>query len=122
MPRKWVTKSGMWGTPPSQSKRKDDAMGGDPKGEILEGIKHYLREHFPESHVMELNETATGSVILYGTGEPRYRLEVTERFLNSDDGAELLLHQVRKWNVDGHLRQAGTRLVSLTTAGVRIEP
>lgn len=93
-----------------------------PGAEILHGIKSYLREHFPNSDIAELYEGTTRNVILRGIGEPQYRLEVTERFLDGEEGAAQPLSQVREWNVAGHLRQAGTRLVTLTTAGVHVEP
>lgn len=96
-------------------------MHDDVSAEILEGIRSYLREHFPETEFSEQTEARTQSVIFHGSGVPGYRLAVTERFLDGDDGAAGALDCVRRWNVARTLREAGRRLVTVTTAGCRVE-
>jgi hypothetical protein len=93
---------------------------GDAHADILNGIQAYLRTHFPD---VEFNVKAAAKgngVILEAGGRPRYRLEVTERFLNGEHGAANSLAWVQQWDVAAALREARTKLVTLATTGLHI--
>lgn len=93
-------------------------MHDDRSAEILSGIKAYLRKHFPDVEFTAKDDAKTNSVILCGDERPRYRLEVTERFLDGKDGAAKSLEWVEQWNVAEALRQARSKLVTLATTGL----
>ena len=86
--------------------------------EILSGIKAYLRQHFPDVEFTAKGDPKTDSVILQGNGRPRYRLEITERFLDGEEGAVKSLEQVQQWTVAEALREARSKLVTLATTGL----
>lgn len=90
----------------------------DTKSEILTGIKAYLRTHFPDVEFTAEDDPKTSSVILHAEGRPKYRLEVTQRFLDGDDGAAKPLRRLQEWNVAETLRDARTKLVTLATTGL----
>jgi hypothetical protein len=96
------------------------AMRADAQAAILTGIRAYLRTHFPdvEFHVKE--NAKSNNVILEAGGRPRYRLEVTERFLDGQEGAAKSLERVQQWDVAAALREARTKLVTLATTGLHI--
>ena len=93
-------------------------MHNDPNAEILTGIKAYLRKHFPDVEFTAKDDEKTNSVILQGDGRPRYRLEVTERFLDGKDGAAKSLEWLQQWDVAKALREARSKLVTLATTGL----
>ena len=55
-----------------------------PNPHIIIGIRTYLRRHFPDVEFTARDDAKTHSVILQAAGRPRYRLEITERFLNGE--------------------------------------
>jgi hypothetical protein len=93
-------------------------MRDSPGTDILAGIKAYLKEHFPGVEFKVRDDAKTHSVILEAEGRPRYRLEVTARFLDGADGATKSLAWVHDWNVAEVLREAGSNIVTLATTGL----
>ena len=93
-------------------------MAHDTNAQIISGIRTYLRIHFPDVEFTPSNDATTHSVTLHADGRPRYRLEVTERFLDCDDGITKSLGRLQEWNVAGALRDARTKLVTLATTGL----
>lgn len=92
-----------------------------PSADIIAGIQAYLREHFPETDFLENVEPRTQSVFLFTPRAPSYRLEVTERFLDGEEGITKPLNWIREWNLARTLREANGRLVTLATTGISIE-
>jgi hypothetical protein len=86
--------------------------------EILTGIKAYLRTHFPDIEFTVKDDPKTHSVVLHSDGRPHYRLEVTERFLDADDGVAKSLGRLHEWEVAKVLRDARSKLVTLATTGL----
>ena len=93
-------------------------MAHDTNAQILSGIKAYLRTHFPDVEFTAKAHADVESVILQGDGRPRYRLEVTGRFLEGELGAAKSLGRLQEWNVAAILREAKNKLVTLATTGV----
>lgn len=91
----------------------------DPRSDILAGIRAYLAEHFPGDYFREDVHALTKSVF-FGSNSG-HRLEVTETFFDGEDGATKPLDDMRRWNVAKAMREAGARLVTLTTTGLRVE-
>jgi hypothetical protein len=93
-----------------------------PRQEILAGIRAYLHDHFPDVEFTEDVEVTTGNVIFHG--RPRaHQIEVTETFLDGDnENADRSLNHIRVWNLARVLREAGGRLVTVATTGLRIAP
>ena len=91
-----------------------------PNPQIIIGIRTYLRRHFPDVEFTAKDDAKTHSVILQAAGRPRYRLEITERFLNGEDGTFESLGRLQEWNVAEALREARSKLVTLATTGVHI--
>ena len=89
-----------------------------PGTDILAGIKAYLKEHFPDVEFNARDDVKTKSVFLEAEGRPRYRLEVTARFLAGAEGATKSLAWVHDWNVANVLREAGNNIVTLATTGL----
>ena len=91
-----------------------------PRQEILAGIRTYLHDHFPDVEFTEDVEVTTGNVIFHG--RPRnHQVEVTETFLDGDnENADRSLNHIRVWNLARALREAGSRLVTVATTGLRI--
>ena len=85
---------------------------------ILTGIKAYLRMHFPEVEFTIVNDAKAKSVVLCGDGRPRYRLAVTERFLDAEDGVDKSLSRLDQWETAKVLREARSKLVTLATTGL----
>jgi hypothetical protein len=98
----------------------EPAMHGDAHADILTGIKAYLRTHFPDVEFNVKEDAKSNSVILEAGGRPRYRLEVTERFLDGQEGAAKSLEWLQQWGVAAALREARTKLVTLATTGLHI--
>jgi hypothetical protein len=94
------------------------SMAHDTNAQIISGIRTYLRTHFPDVEFTARSDAKTHSVILHADGRPRYRLEVTERFLDCDDGLPKSLGRLQEWNVAGALREAKAKLVTLATTGL----
>jgi hypothetical protein len=95
-------------------------MRDDPRDEILNGVKAYLREHFPDTEITERTDPSTRSVMLHGSGPTSFRLEVTQQFLDGEEGAAIPLNWIRDWNLAGTLRDSGNRIVRLKTSGVSV--
>ena len=93
-------------------------MGRDTSAEILTGIKAYLGTHFPDVEFTATGDAKTRSVVLHGDGRPQYRLEVTERFLEAEDGVAKSLGRLHEWEVAKVLREARSKLVTLATTGL----
>jgi hypothetical protein len=93
-------------------------MGRDTTAEVLTGIKAYLGTHFPDVEFTVKGDPKTHSILLYGAGRPRYRLEVTERFLEAEEGVARSLGRLHEWEVAKVLREAGSKLVTLATTGL----
>jgi hypothetical protein len=93
-------------------------MADDNTSEILTGIMAYLRAHFPDVEFSSSVDEKTRSVILQADGRPRYRLSVTQRFLDGEDGVTKSLDRLREWNVAVELREAKSKLVTLATTGL----
>jgi hypothetical protein len=93
-------------------------MGRDTSAEILTGIKAYLGTHFPDVEFTAKGDPKTHSVVLHGDGRPQYRLEVTERFLEAEDGVAKSLGRLNEWEVAKVLREARSKLVTLATTGL----
>ena len=93
-------------------------MAHDTNAQILTGIKAYLRTHFPDVEFTAKDHATAESVIFQGDGHPRYRLEVTGRFLEGEVGAAKSLGRLQEWNVAAILREAKSKLVTLATTGV----
>jgi hypothetical protein len=96
----------------------ESPMAYDTNAPIITGIRAYLRAHFPDVEFTAKDDAKTHSVILQADGRPRYRLEVTERFLNGDDGTSKSLGRLQEWNVAAALRDAKSKLVTLATTGL----
>ncbi len=96
----------------------ESLMDHDTNAQVISGIRTYLRTHFPGVEFSAKNDAKTRSVILHADGRPRYRLEVTERFLHCDDGVPKSLGRLEEWNVAGALRDAGAKLVTVATTGL----
>jgi hypothetical protein len=91
---------------------------GTSADEILTGIKAYLATHFPSIAFTAKDDPKTHSVVLHGDGRPHYRLEVTERFLDADEGVAKCLGRLHEWEVAKALRDARSKLVTLATTGL----
>jgi hypothetical protein len=96
----------------------ESPMAHDTNLQVINGIQAYLRSHFPDVEFTAKNDAKTHSVILHADGRPRYRLEVTARFLDCDDGMAKSLGRLEEWNVAGALRDAKAKLVTLATTGL----
>jgi hypothetical protein len=86
---------------------------------ILSGIDAYLREHFPVALVSRDRQARTRTVTFHvrDSGQHHY-LEVTERYLDGDDGgADAAIRRLVDWRVAELLRQAGGSVVTLRTDG-----
>jgi hypothetical protein len=95
---------------------------GDVRDQILSGIRHYLQTEFCSSAVHEVRGAHTGTVMFAiedVTG--RHRLEVTEMYLQGDEGAEELIRHLTDWHVADVIRRAKPHMARLTTSGVRVE-
>ena len=86
--------------------------------EILSGIKAYLGTHFPDVEFTDQDDPKTDSVVLHADGRPRYRLEVTKRFLEAEEGVAKSLGRLQEWELANVLRAARSKLVTLATTGV----
>jgi hypothetical protein len=95
-------------------------MHGNAHADILNGIQAYLRNHFPDVEFNVKAPAKGNGVILEAGGRPRYRLEVTEQFLNGEHGAANSLAWLGQWDVAAALREARTKLVTLATTGLHI--
>jgi hypothetical protein len=93
----------------------------DTSDEILTGIRAYLGAHFPGVEFTAKDDPRAHSVVLHGNGRPRYRLEITERFLKGDDGVAKSLGRLQEWDVAQVLRDAGSKLVTLATTGLHTD-
>ena len=93
-------------------------MRSDESGEVLTGIKAYLRTHFPGVEFTSRDDPKTNSVILQGDGRPRYSHEDTQRFQDAEDGAAKSLGRLDEWEVAKVLREARSKLVTLATTGL----
>lgn len=93
-------------------------MQDDNGRDILDGVKEYLREHFPGCDITEEDEPRTRSVILHNRGPHSFHIEVTERLLDGDEGTTAALDVMRKLNLAQHVRKADGRLVTLRTDGI----
>ena len=93
-----------------------------PRQEILAGIRNYLHDHFPDVEFTDDVQVTTGNVIFHS--HPRgHQVEVTETFLDGEnETADRSLDHVRVWNLARALREAGGRLVTVATTGLRIAP
>jgi hypothetical protein len=96
----------------------ESPMAHDTNGQVISGIRAYLRTHFPDVEFTARNDDKTHSVILHADRSPRYRLEVTARFLDCHDGIPKSLARLQEWNVAGALRDAKAKLVTLATTGL----
>jgi hypothetical protein len=90
----------------------------DTSTEILTGIKAYLGIHFPDIEFTARRDPKTHSIVLLGDGRPQYRLEVTERFLDAEEGVAKCLGRLQEWEVAKVLREARSKLVTLATTGM----
>ena len=88
--------------------------------EMLNGITAYLRVHFPDVAFTSTDDVKTKSVVFHGDGRPRYRLQISERFLNGEDGVIKSLTRLDEWDLAAVLREAKSKLVTLATTGVHI--
>ena len=93
-------------------------MAYDTNAPIITGIRAYLRAHFPDVEFTAKDDAKTHNVILQADGRPRYRLEVTGRFLDGEVGATKSLERLQEWNVATTLREAKSKLVTLATTGL----
>jgi hypothetical protein len=94
----------------------------DVRDQILTGIRRYLCAEFTGSAVHEVRGAHTGTVIFHiedVTGH--HRLEVTEMYLQSDDGPGQPIEQLISWNVADVIRRATAQMVRLTTSGVKVD-
>jgi hypothetical protein len=94
----------------------------DVRDQILAGIRRYLCAEFTGSAVHEVRGAHTGTVIFHiedVTGH--HRLEVTEMYLQSDDGPDQPIEQLISWNVADVIRKATAQMVRLTTSGVKVD-
>ena len=94
----------------------------DVRDQVLTGIRLYLRAEFAGSAVHEVRGAHTGTVIFHiddVTGH--HRLEVTEMYLQSDDGPDQPIEQLISWNVADVIRRATAQMVRLTTSGVKVD-
>jgi len=93
-----------------------------PRQQILAGIRTYLHDHFPDVEFTEDVQVTTGNVIFHGS--PRtHQIEVTETFLDGDnENTDCSLNHIRVWNLARAIREAGGRLVTVATTGLRIAP
>ena len=92
----------------------------DQSTEMVNGVKAYLRAHFPDVEFTATNDVKTKSMLFHGNGQPRYRLQISERFLRAEDGVVKSLFRLEEWNLATVLRDARTKLVTLATTGVHI--
>lgn len=92
--------------------------GGTSADEILSGIKAYLERHFPGTEFTARVDAKTRNVVLHSDGRPHYRLEVTERFLDGDEGVAKCLGRLHEWEVAKVLGEARSKLVTLATTGL----
>ena len=93
-----------------------------PRQEILAGIRTYLHDHFPDVDFTDDVQVTTGNVIFH-TRPRAHQVEVTETFLDGDtENADGSLNHIRVWNLARALREAGGRLVTVATTGLRIAP
>jgi hypothetical protein len=93
-------------------------MAHDTRAEILTGILAYLRTHFPDVAFTAKDDAKTHAIILQADGRPRYRLEITEQFLDGDEGTMKSLGRLQQWSVAETLREARSKLVTLATTGL----
>lgn len=94
----------------------------DVRDQILTGIRGYLLAEFCGSAVHEVRGAHTGTVIFHiedVTGH--HRLEVTEMYLQGDDGPDRPIQQLMSWNVADVIRRAMAQMVRLTTSGVKVD-
>lgn len=92
----------------------------DPSAEMVNGIKAYLRAHFPDIEFTATDDVKTKSVLLHAAGPPRYRLQVSDRFLQADEGVAKCLWRLDEWDVAAALRDAKSKLVTLATTGLHV--
>ena len=96
-------------------------MPANPDDEILAGIQAYLQTHFPDVRFTVKRDPDRKRLLLEGDGRPRYRLEVTNRFLAGEEGTEKSLQRVEQWDLAAALRTARSKLVTLATTGLHTE-
>ena len=92
----------------------------DQSTEMVNGVKAYLRVHFPDVEFTTTGDVKTKSVMFHGGGAPRYRLQISERFLRAEDGVVKSLVRLDEWDLATVLREAKSKLVTLATTGVHI--
>ena len=90
----------------------------DMHEQIISGIRTYLETKFPGVEFAASNDVKRHSVILSAAGRPRYRLEITARFLSGDEGVQTSLKHLHEWDVAEALRGAKNKLVTLATTGL----
>jgi hypothetical protein len=93
----------------------------DPPTDIIKGIQAYLQTHFPTVQFSVKPDPDHKRVLLESGERPRYRLEVTDRFLAAEEGTAKSLQRVQEWDLAGVLRAAGTKRVTLATTGLHTE-
>ena len=86
--------------------------------DTLNGIRAYLLVHFPDVEFTASDDVKTSSVLLLGSGTPRYRLQISEQFLQAKEGVVKTLVRLDEWDVATVLRGARNKLVTLATTGV----
>ena len=92
----------------------------DQSTETVNGIKAYLQIHFPGVEFIATNDVKAKSVLLHAGGQPRYRLLVSQQFLQADDGVAKALCRLDEWGVATALRDARNKLVTLATTGLHV--
>ena len=73
----------------------------DQSTEMVNGIRAYLQVHFPGVEFIATDDVKKKSLLLHAGGQPRYRLLVSQRFLQADEG---VVPARRMGSREGHSR------------------
>jgi len=88
---------------------------------VLALIRAYLSVEFEGAQISAMDEPRTGNVIFH-VREPvgNYRLLVTQRYRDGDDGVDAAINNLVRWGVAEMMRQSGGSIIILETTGARL--
>ena len=92
----------------------------DQSTEMVNGIRAYLQVHFPGVEFIATDDVKKKSLLLHAGGQPRYRLLVSQRFLQADEGVAKSLCRLDEWDLARAIRESRNKLVMLATTGLEI--
>ena len=88
---------------------------------ILEEIRAYLLEGFPQVTIAPEADAKTGSALINVlSGRTRWAVEITDTFLDANSKLPDPVVALRQWDLIGTLKKAESgSIVRVTTAGLR---